>query len=667
MRIERIASRALPLSFPGKISPIRSQSLVPRAPTGLVSIVVPVFNESANLATLWARLKPVLDALNRPWETVFIDDGSRDESLRILREIAAGEEGRVRVVELARNFGQHSAILAGFRQSRGDVVVTLDADLQNPPEEIPRLLAAIDDGNDVVGGWREERHDQAYRRYASRLHNRLTSMIVGVPMHDYGCMLRAYRRHIVDTVVDCDEKAAFVPALANTFAKRVAEIPVGHDDRASGESKYDLFGLAKLSLNLITGFSLIPIQALSLTGIGIFILDAILAAVVLGHRLIYGPQEEGALWTLFAVLFFFVGMIFLALGLIGEYVGRIYIEVLRRPTYIVRAVHGSSGERADSSAASIASVKSTPCVLFAYHEMGYACMEALLEMGVPIAALLTHRDDPHEEIWWRSCADLAARHGIAVYTPDGDEAELTAIVGDAKPAIIYSFYYRNLIPDSVLGLARLGAFNLHGSILPAYRGRAPVNWMLVNGEHEAGVTLHQMVARADAGDIVGQRSVAIDDSDNALTLYRKLVPLGVELINEMHPRIVAGNPPLRKMDISKGSYFGRRKPEDGQIDWRWPARRIFNLVRAVTHPYPGAFCFAGGRKLLVWEASIATEAGSRGAPGEIVGEATDGALEVAAGEGSVIVRRAQFESGAEGVAGEVLNGAGRGKGTILFE
>jgi len=324
--------------------------VAPRAPSGLVSIVVPVFNESANLATLWARLKPVLSGLDRPWELVFIDDGSRDESLRILREIAADEEGRVRVVELARNFGQHSAILAGFRQSQGEVVVTLDADLQNPPEEIPRLLAAIDDGNDVVGGWREERHDQAYRRYASRLHNRLTSMIVGVPMHDYGCMLRAYRRHIVDTVVDCDEKAAFVPALANTFAKRVTEIPVGHEDRASGESKYDLFGLAKLSLNLITGFSLMPIQVLSLTGIGIFILDAILAAVVLGHRLIYGPQEEGALWTLFAVLFFFVGLLFLALGLIGEYVGRIYIEVRRRPTYIVRAVHGSNGDQADSDA-----------------------------------------------------------------------------------------------------------------------------------------------------------------------------------------------------------------------------------------------------------------------------------------------------------------------------
>jgi undecaprenyl-phosphate 4-deoxy-4-formamido-L-arabinose transferase len=307
----------------------------------LVSIVVPVFNESANLPTLWTRLKPVLGGLDRPWELVFIDDGSRDDSLGILREIAAGGEGRVRVVELARNFGQHSAILAGFRQSRGDIVVTLDADLQNPPEEIPRLIAAIDEGNDVVGGWREERHDQAYRKYASRLHNRLTSMIVGVPMHDYGCMLRAYRRHIVDTVVECDEKAAFVPALANTFAKRVAEIPVAHDDRASGESKYNLFGLVKLSLNLITGFSLIPLQMLSLAGIGISVLSVTMAMVLLAHRLIYGPQEEGALWTVSAMLFFLNGGIFLAIGLLGEYVGRIYIEVRHRPTYIVRKVHGA--------------------------------------------------------------------------------------------------------------------------------------------------------------------------------------------------------------------------------------------------------------------------------------------------------------------------------------
>jgi undecaprenyl-phosphate 4-deoxy-4-formamido-L-arabinose transferase len=323
----------------GKITPIRDPLT---GSNESVSIVVPVYNEAANLSTLWARLKSVMDRLGRECEVLFVDDGSSDESLEMLRAMA-GEDPRVRVVELARNFGQHSAILAGFRSCRGEIVVTLDADLQNPPEEIPRLIEAIDAGNDVVGGWREERQDRRYRRYASRLHNHLTSLIVGVPMHDYGCMLRAYRRHIIDTVVACDEKAAFVPALANTFAKRVAEIPVQHAERSGGESKYNFFQLAHLSLNLLTGFSSLPIQALSLTGIGIFLLDFCFAVFLLGHRIFLGPQREGALWVLFSVLFFFIGLIFLAIGLIGEYVGRIYLEVRRRPTYLVRAIHGEAG------------------------------------------------------------------------------------------------------------------------------------------------------------------------------------------------------------------------------------------------------------------------------------------------------------------------------------
>jgi methionyl-tRNA formyltransferase len=287
-------------------------------------------------------------------------------------------------------------------------------------------------------------------------------------------------------------------------------------------------------------------------------------------------------------------------------------------------------------------------------------------MGAPIAALFTHRDDPHEEIWWRSCAELAARHGIPVHIDESVEMA-GAMIGGMPPAVIYSFSYRHLIPESVLVQAPLGAFNLHPSLLPAYRGRAPVNWVLVNGERETGVTLHHMVARADAGDIVGNRAVAIDDSDNALTLYRKLVPLGVELVEELHPKIVAGIAPRRRMDIEKGSYFGRRKPEDGRIDWRWPARRIFNLVRAVTHPYPGAFCSISGRKLLIWEAKIGAENGTLNRPGKLVREAADSALEIAAGEGSVVVKVVQFEGGVESIAREALSQSGRVKDTIQFD
>jgi len=317
---------------------------IPALDAEMISLVIPVYNEAANLLDLWTRLAVVMKEMRRPWEVVFVDDGSADDSLKMLKGFADEAPGHVRVVELARNFGQHSAVLAGFKQAKGDIIVTLDADLQNPPEEIPRLIQAIDDGNDVVGGWREERQDQAFRRIASRYHNKLTSAIVGVPMHDYGCMLRAYRRHIVDAVVQCDEKAAFVPALANSFAKRVAEIPVGHAERAAGDSKYNLFRLATLSLNLITGFSPVAIQLLTIFGIGTFLLDALLVLFLAGHRLIYGPQEEGALWVLFTILFGFVGFIFLALGLIGEYIYRIYLEVRRRPTYLVRKVHGDDDD-----------------------------------------------------------------------------------------------------------------------------------------------------------------------------------------------------------------------------------------------------------------------------------------------------------------------------------
>jgi len=291
-------------------------------------------------------------------------------------------------------------------------------------------------------------------------------------------------------------------------------------------------------------------------------------------------------------------------------------------------------------------VKNARCVLFAYHDTGYAVLEALLALGAPIVALFTHQDDPHEEIWWRSCADLAGRNSIPVFMPERVDANIIAQVATLRPDVIYSIYYRYLLPDAILNCAKLGAFNLHGSLLPKYRGRAPVNWMIVNGEREGGLTLHHMVARADAGDIVAQRACAIEDSDTALTVYRKLVPLGAEIIREYHPLIVTGRAPRMKQDLARGSYFGRRTPAEGRIDWRWSARRIFNLVRAVTHPYPGAFCYAAGAKLLIWEARIANEGGVRGMPGEILG-IKDGGLEVAAGEGSLFISRIQFEGAEE--------------------
>ncbi|MCL5043677.1 MAG: formyltransferase [Deltaproteobacteria bacterium] len=306
---------------------------------------------------------------------------------------------------------------------------------------------------------------------------------------------------------------------------------------------------------------------------------------------------------------------------------------------------------AEASAVSVASAR---CVVFAYQEMGYACTQALLEAGAPIAALFTHEDAPGENIWWRPVRELARRHAIPVHLcPEIDRAG-TAQVARLRPALLYSFYWRSLLPAALLELAALGAYNLHGSLLPAYRGRAPVNWMLINGERRAGVTLHHMVARADAGDIVAQRAVDIEESDTALSLHLKLARLGAELVREMHPSIVAGRAPRRPQDLSQGSYFGRRRPEDGRIDWRWPARRVFDFVRALTHPYPGAFCFAGGRKLFVWEAKVSAETLAPAAPGSIIGPGPDGAVEVAAGQGSVWLLRTQFENGAQGPAAAAL-------------
>jgi len=306
-----------------------------------------------------------------------------------------------------------------------------------------------------------------------------------------------------------------------------------------------------------------------------------------------------------------------------------------------------------------AGVRDAACVLFAYHEMGAACLEELIGLGAPVAALFTHDDTPGEEIWWRSCAEIARANAIPVYAPDRIDEQWIGRIAALRPAVIYSFYYRNLLPDAVIRLAPLGALNLHGSLLPKYRGRAPVNWMIVNGEREAGVTLHHMIARADAGDIVAQSAVEISDDDDALTLYRKLVPLGAALMREYHPLIVAGRAPRRAQDLKAGSRFGRRRPADGRIDWNWPARRIFNLVRAVTHPYPGAFCHVGGRKLYVWRARIGTEEGSCGTPGTITRSAEGDAVEIAAGVGSVIVTRAQYEGGVEEPAALVLGAGAR--------
>ncbi len=301
-----------------------------------VSIVIPVYNEEANLESLYTRLARVLGTLDQPAEILFVDDGSQDRSLEILQRLQEAD-ARIRVLQLNRNFGQHAAVFAGLDHAHGDIVVTLDADLQNPPEEIPLLLAKIDEGHDVVGGWRQCRRDPIIRRMLSWAVNRVTSRVVGVTMRDYGCMLRAYRREVVETLRACREVSSFVPALANTFAASPIEIPVAHEPRANGHSKYGLSRLIRLNFDLMTGFSRAPIQFVSLTGILIALMGLGFGGFLVIRRILVGAESDGVL-ILFAILFILSGIQVLALGLIGEYIGRIYQEVRRRPKYVVKKI-----------------------------------------------------------------------------------------------------------------------------------------------------------------------------------------------------------------------------------------------------------------------------------------------------------------------------------------
>ena len=304
----------------------------------MISVVIPVYNEEAGLASLFARLYPALDAMGETYEVIFINDGSRDRSAAILREQFQARPDVTRVVLFNGNFGQHMAILAGFEQSRGEIMITLDADLQNPPEEIAKLVAKAREGYDYVGTIRMQRQDSAFRRYASKAMNALREKITRIKMTDQGCMLRAYSRNIVDAINSCHEVTTFVPALGYTFARNPVEIEVAHEERAAGESKYSLYSLIRLNFDLMTGFSIVPLQWFSFTGICIAVLSFLFTAYLAIRRLfIVGPEAEG-LFTLFGIAFFLIGVTLFGIGLLGEYIGRIYQQVRARPRYLVQAV-----------------------------------------------------------------------------------------------------------------------------------------------------------------------------------------------------------------------------------------------------------------------------------------------------------------------------------------
>lgn len=302
-----------------------------------LSVVIPVYNEEHGLQALFDRLYPALDKLGVSYEIVFVNDGSRDRSAAILREQFQKRPDVTRVVLFNGNFGQHMAIMAGFEQCRGQRVVTLDADLQNPPEDTGLLLAKMDEGHDYVGSIRRQRSDVWWRHVASRAMNRLRERITRIKMTDQGCMFRAYDRHIIDAVNSCKEVNTFIPALAYTFARNPAEVVVGHEERAAGESKYSLYSLIRLNFDLMTGFSLMPLQMFSMLGIAISLLSGFFVVFLMVRRIVHGPEAEG-LFTLFAIAFFLIGITLFGIGLLGEYIGRIYQQVRHRPRYLVEAI-----------------------------------------------------------------------------------------------------------------------------------------------------------------------------------------------------------------------------------------------------------------------------------------------------------------------------------------
>lgn len=306
--------------------------------TGKISVVIPVYNEEKGLKELFRQIVPVMEGMQRDYEIVLVDDGSTDHSLEILQN-HAGEN--IRVVELTRNYGQHAAVFAGFESSEGDIVITLDADLQNPPQEIPRLVQTMEEGDyEVVGTIRKCRKDTAFRRKASSIVNAFTRRMTGIDLHDWGCMLRAYRRSVVVYMLNSREHSTFIPALAITFAKRITEIEVGHSERFAGESKYSLTKLITLHFDLITSFTEFPLKLMLYLGTFLAVFGFGFGVFLVVARLYFGALWAAqGVFTLFAVLFLFIGAQFFAFGIMGEYVGRIYREVKHRPVYTIRRIY----------------------------------------------------------------------------------------------------------------------------------------------------------------------------------------------------------------------------------------------------------------------------------------------------------------------------------------
>ncbi len=303
----------------------------------MISVIIPIFNEEGNITVLLKRLTTTLSSCRKNFEIICINDGSIDGSLALLLECQKSMPFLV-VVDFYRNFGQHMAILAGFEHAKGDVVITIDADLQNPPEAIPNLIEKFDQGYDYIGTFRHHRKDSFFRTYASKMINWIREKTSHIRMVDQGCMLRAYGRHIITQIIKTNDPCTFIPALAHQFATRTIEIPIDHFERHSGESKYNLYRLIRLNFDLITGTSLVPLQLFTICGGFLSLMSTVLVVYLLARRLFIGPEVEGV-FTLFAIMFFLISFLIMGVGIAGEYVGRIFLNISKKPHYIVKRVY----------------------------------------------------------------------------------------------------------------------------------------------------------------------------------------------------------------------------------------------------------------------------------------------------------------------------------------
>jgi undecaprenyl-phosphate 4-deoxy-4-formamido-L-arabinose transferase len=303
-----------------------------------ISVVIPVHNEQEVLEELYTRLTSSLDQIGQPYEIILTNDGSTDKSAEILKQLHERRPHQIRIIEFNGNFGQHMAIMAGFERVRGQIIITMDADLQNPPEEIGKLVKAMEAGHDVVNTYREARQDSWWRLQVSKWHNRIRAwMMPKLVMKDEGCMLRAYHRDIVDLMAATGETTTFIPALALTYASNPTEVGVAHAERSAGTSSYSLYKLIRYNFDLVTGFSVFPLQVFTLIGLVISLCSFVFVIFLFLRRFVHGPEVEGV-FTLFALMFFLLGIVLFGLGIVGEYVGRIYQEVRKRPRFVVRNV-----------------------------------------------------------------------------------------------------------------------------------------------------------------------------------------------------------------------------------------------------------------------------------------------------------------------------------------